>query len=139
MRSENISGNTACDMELIGFLLREPKLYGANPTQLAIEVDSALAWFNLMVKTATDNGISLGGLCRIVLPFDLNTDARDQSNIASDLRIDSPVSGQTVKELRVGAVQVRRLLRVKVADEADMKQVRDVIGMISSALGKQRN
>lgn len=86
----------------------------------------------------------VGAVLRSVLPFDENTSSNDQSAISagdsdgspSTLLLQSvgPVGGALsprataemdaeLRRLRLQAVDIRRTVRVKMADEADMKQV----------------
>ena len=66
---------------------------------------------------------------RIVLPFNEETSSGDQADI--DLRkslpseaVGLPISPLQFYQLRSSAVLIRKTVRAKMADEADLKQVR---------------
>lgn len=131
---------TAIDMETVQMLLREPKNYQDNFDLLRNHIRIALGWYERMVSVSRDCGVPLGFLCRLVLPFDSNTDARDQSNVkCTIINSSDSVSAHAVSELREGAIFVRKMLRVKLADEADMRQVRDAITMITTLVANPKN
>ena len=83
-----------------------------------------------------------GGLIRKLLPFDENTDSNDQSRLqvedAQHQRVlmnvadEHGLSGAALLSLRDQAVDVRALIRVKMADDADLKQA----AMAVSVLGE---
>jgi hypothetical protein len=77
-----------------------------------------------------------GALCRLVLPFGVETDAKDQANVAdAPIPSDCPVDGELIVTLRHEAIALRRLLRVKLADDNDLRQAADACRMISDTLG----
>merc|ERR1712050_348116 len=79
-----------------------------------------------------------GKLSRYLLPFNKDTDAKNQANVQNDLR--SPELDQFTsaglfplekrREMVQGALSVRRFLRVKVADDADMDLLKDSLRLI---------
>ena len=73
-----------------------------------------------MRSVSQRESISLGTLLSRVLPFTEETPSNDQSNVCDDL---CDHSFPEVKDLRNAAVEIRRLIRVKMADENDFKQV----------------
>ena len=132
--SETVGSNGKYDMETLSLLLRDSGAYSSDYARLKRDITAAFEWHEAMVKVAKSNGLTLGTLCRLVLPFDVNTDARDQSNIpASNAPLEGTPELPTL-ELRSGAVLVRKMLRIKLADEADMKQAKQAITMIMEAL-----
>ena len=117
---------------VISFLLREPTKYLSDSDLLVADATRALDWYKHMVREADELAVSLGTLCHMVLPFDASTDARDQSNISESSHLH--VADDYLLHLRAEAIFVRKLLRVKLADEADMKQAREAITMIIDSL-----
>ena len=69
-----------------------------------------------------------GSLLRKVLPFDETTSSTDQSHVSATLNAVGGMGGEgnegVLLDLRAAAMEVRRTIRVKMADEADLRQVR---------------
>jgi hypothetical protein len=89
--------------------------------------------------------VSRGLLLRAVLPFNEETSSNDQSKITSPIKQNgsSPASNKlqslinqmdssVVEQLRTSAVALRKLIRVKMSDEADLQQARTAAHMLSS-------
>ena len=98
--------------------------------QLATCVKEAPDFFALLSTTAKKNNVAQGSLLRVVLPFDEDTSSNDQAQVRNGL---SPslqkisagyqnIDEQTMSKLREQAVMLRKLIRVKMADEADLQQ-----------------
>ena len=133
---ENTLSDNQADFSLVSMLLREPSLYKGQPDLLAERVTQGLAWISDMTSVAMNASIHRGALCRLVLPFGVETDAQDQANVASaTVSSDSPVHPDTVTSLRQGAIHLRKLLRIKLADDNDLRQAEDACRMISDILG----
>lgn len=79
------------------------------------------SFFASMRRAAERENISVGSLLARVLPFNEDTSSNDQSKLNSCLE----QGGEAVemKELRASAVAIRGMIRVKMADENDFKQV----------------
>lgn len=62
---------------------------------------------------------------RTILPFDESTSSGDQSNILDpNVELENgTVPAEVLRRYRPYAVSLRSLIRVKMADEADLKQV----------------
>jgi len=81
-----------------------------------------------LTAAAKQCGIPRGTLLRSVLPFDESTSSNDQSNVRDNgSTINAPsvlskLDASVLSSLRSRAVDLRRLLRVKMADEADLLQ-----------------
>lgn len=78
-----------------------------------------------MAKSAECGNIPRGALLQIVLPFDNATSLADQAATAHDAPLPSDLPGIPIADLlklREQAVALRRLIRVKMADEADLQQ-----------------
>lgn len=80
--------------------------------------------------SAAAGGMSRGALLQVVLPFDNATSLADQAATAHDAPLPSlpGIPRETLVVLREQAVALRRLIRVKMADEADLQQA---IGTVS--------
>jgi len=84
-------------------------------------------FFSSLTAAAQRCGVPRGQLLRVVLPFDENTSSNDQAagsrtSPAAASAILAALDPGAVEELRSRAVSLRRLLRVKMADEADLLQ-----------------
>jgi hypothetical protein len=96
--------------------------------QLSTVIKESSSFFQLLSSTATCNNMPQGTLIRIVLPFDEDTSSNDQSIINSKSRQSNvnntdKINESTLNILKEQAVSLRRLIRVKMADEADLQQV----------------
>ena len=95
--------------------------------------ESVDSFSNGLASVAEKCGMPRGKLLRIILPFDENTSSHDQSQAGSSShsaaaqelaaqlkkRGDSP---RVLDRLRDQAVSIRKTIRVKMADEADLRQ-----------------
>jgi hypothetical protein len=90
-------------------------------------VDRSADFFASLSTTATKYSIPIGRLLRIVLPFDESTSSGDQAAI-SDINVydaaDTSIPPELLSKYRPFAVSLRSLIRVKMADEADLHQVK---------------
>jgi hypothetical protein len=98
--------------------------------QLATCIKEAPEFFALLSSTAKKNNVAQGSLLRVVLPFDEETSSNDQAQVRSGLSpsVQKVAAGyqnideQTMSKLREQAIMLRKLIRVKMADEADLQQ-----------------
>ena len=117
------------DFELLSFLLREPQLYKADLEKLLLQARASALWIRDLDLTAKKMSMTRGALCRLVMPFGIDTDANDQSNITENNQ--SVLNGSDeLKRLRSEGIKVRKLLRIKLADENDLKQAEDALRII---------
>jgi hypothetical protein len=81
-------------------------------------------FFSQITACAKSAGMPRGALLQVVLPFDNATSLADQAATAHAAPLpDIPgVARDTLIGLRDQAVAIRRLIRVKMADEADLQQ-----------------
>jgi hypothetical protein len=89
-------------------------------------VDRSADFFKSLSTTARKYSVPIGKLLRIVLPFDESTSSGDQAAI-SDINAydaDARIPPELLSKYRPFAVSLRSLIRVKMADEADLQQVR---------------
>ena len=99
-------------------------------------------FIKMLTEASQRAGIPRGQLLRAVLPFDESTNSNDQASVvqvgvrggagAPSIAVLSTLDTQSANELRSRAVALRRLLRVKMADEADLLQA----GAAADMLGK---
>ena len=85
-----------------------------------------------LTAVASCCGMPRGALLRVILPFDENTSSNDQSaqrahtadsaTLLTTLREQSNYSPRVIDQLREQAINLRRTIRVKMADEADLRQ-----------------
>lgn len=91
-------------------------------------VTSAPKFFTQLYACAVQCHLTAGALLRIVLPFNEDTSSGDQADV--DLRqslpaeaAGLPLTPMEFHQLRSSAVLIRKTIRAKMADEADLKQV----------------
>ena len=86
-------------------------------------------FFDQMTKSAVIGGIPRGSLLQNVLPFDNVTSLSDQADTShmTPLKSVPGISDETLVTLREQAVTLRKLIRVKMADEADLNQAQMAI------------
>lgn len=80
-------------------------------------------FFKLLEQEALAQAIPRWKLLRTALPFDENTSSSDQAACGSRTDTATASAGK-MKVIRERAVVLRSLIRIKIADEADLKQVR---------------
>ena len=95
--------------------------------------ESSQAFFEQMSKSAISGGIPRGALLQVVLPFDNATSLADQAATAKDAPLPNlpGIPRETLINLRDQAVALRRLIRVKMADEADLQQAIGTVALLN--------
>lgn len=89
-------------------------------------VDRSADFFKSITSTAAKYSVPIGKFLRILLPFDESTSSGDQaalSDINSFNVADTSIPSELLAKYRPFAVSLRSLIRVKMADEADLLQV----------------
>lgn len=126
-------------------LLRSPIGSAEDWERTRAAASDAQRFLAQLDNTARELGVLKGVLSRHLLPFDSNTDINDQSN----RRELSPRSAAAMQEAGLGAlaemeggaleqrmieqaVSLRRLVRVKLADDADVAQAEEAIGQLAA-------
>ena len=102
--------------------------------QLSETVSQAPRFFSKLTYTANSQRMPIGMLLRIVLPFDEDTSSNDQSIVkarAAPTGYNIDPNSSEIVELREHAVKIRRLIRVKMADENDLKQAVTVCDLLN--------
>jgi len=86
--------------------------------------ESVDSFSNTLSSVAETCGMPRGKLLRIILPFDENTSSNDQSLATSQgaAAQELAVSPRVLDRLRDQAINIRKTIRVKMADEADLRQ-----------------
>jgi len=128
--------------DLVQFLLRdglEALADDAAITKTMKQAGECLEFLKNMEEYASRLGMRKGALSRMLLPFDLETNSKDQASTALEAPLGSHelnglVSNSERKELVAKAVLLRRLVRVKVADCADVEQAQESLRLTSSFL-----
>jgi hypothetical protein len=98
-------------------------------------ISTAPAFFADLAALSSACKFPKGAILRHVLPFDENTSSNDQakgrvaSTQAGDLGTPAALLGHEAALQGLGerAVDLRRVIRVKMADEADVNQVRVLV------------
>ena len=120
-----------CEVE---FLLRKP-VTDEDTAQATMEATAAsLAYLDRLAATAGRLEVLQGALSRAVLPFDSETSTQDQAAAAgqSDDPLLDRLTPKQLKALVTGATTMRSLVRVKVADDADLMSAREALTTVSS-------
>lgn len=97
-------------------------------------------FFGSLTAIAADEGSTRAALLRELLPFDENTSSNDQSSVSDAVVREllrrrkhcDDSHRRALMALHEQAIHIRRTIRVKMADEADLQQVRsssDVIAL----------
>ncbi|CAE7675555.1 shoc2 [Symbiodinium sp. CCMP2592] len=131
---------------LAQFLLRDGLEAVASDSAImrtARGAQDCLEFLDILEECAGKLGMRTGALSRMLLPFNSETDSGDQANSALEAPLGSPeleglLSDRERQELVQRAVALRRLVRVKVADCADVQQARDSLQLIANFLNALR-
>lgn len=94
------------------------------------------SFFDEMTKSAEGGRIPRGTLLQIVLPFDNVTSLSDQADTAhmTPLKSIPGIPDDTLVTLREQAVTLRKLIRVKMADEADLNQAQMAVKTLENLI-----
>eukprot|EP00438_Fugacium_kawagutii_P036159 Skav228028 [mRNA] locus=scaffold1073:215189:216271:- [translate_table: standard] len=123
---------------LVQFLLRDGlEALASDKTILATTktAEECLEFLDTLEDYSKKLGMRKGALSRLLLPFNADTDSGDQANSAMDTplgssELDGLMTDRERQELVQRAVALRRLVRVKVADCADIEQARESLKLI---------
>lgn len=113
--------------------------------ELCSVVKNSKDLFPSVIHLANSVNTPVGSILRAILPFDENTSSNNQAAIGkkasesfgslpSHLLSNSAVVSQ-LTQLRSLVVDFRRMIRVKIADEADMKQAMTAAQMLNKFVG----
>lgn len=128
-----------CKHAEMQFLLRSPLTSDSEIDTASIAAAQGLAFIENLTHYSESMGENRGMLLRWVLPFDSTTSIADQSNVQAAGSYIGSGTGSAVSEeqqrrfsavideaakasLLEGAMTLRKLVRVKLSDEADLKQ-----------------
>ncbi|CAM9704371.1 unnamed protein product [Chrysoparadoxa australica] len=127
----------------VEFMLREPILTDQDLTYSAAASEAGLIYMDKLNSKAKEMGVLQGQLSRWLLPYDAETSVSSQigSHPAAVLDALPPEAAQclTAKEVTYliqGATGVRRLVRVKMADDADLATAKDALKTLATFFAK---
>eukprot|EP00736_Rhodelphis_marinus_P006130 Rmarinus@m.24478 len=113
----------------IGLLLRRPVDSDGDVKEAHAAACAGLFFLRRLEEVASRIGIARGVITRWILPFDANTDAHDQAASAVEGGVRLPpeaisngLSESEAEEMVSAAIRLRKLIRVKIADENDLRQ-----------------
>lgn len=125
---------------LVQFLLKdglEAMYSDAAIEQTSVRSEEGLHFLDSLEQCAQRLRLRKGALSRMLLPFDNETSSNDQASSATALgsqELDGLLSNEERRELVANAVSLRKLIRVKVADCADVEQAREGLKLTVSFL-----
>lgn len=105
-------------------VLKQKPKSEADWNHITSVIHGSQIFFPQMTACAKSAGMPRGALLQVVLPFDNATSLADQAATAHAAPLPNipGVARDTLIALRDQAVAIRRLIRVKMADEADLQQ-----------------
>lgn len=123
---------------LVQFLLRDGLEALADDSTIlatARTAEGCMEFLDILDDYSVKLGMRKGALSRLLLPFNSDTDSGDQANSAVDAplgsrELDGLMTDRERQDLVQRAVALRRLVRVKVADCADIEQARESLKLI---------
>lgn len=86
-------------------------------------VSGSSSFFEKLYDISAKREVTVGAQIRILLPFNENTSSNDQSDVMAEHFSDKSVFTNDLFALHLEAIALRKLIRVKMADEADVLQV----------------
>jgi len=120
----------------VEFTLRRPIASDADVHYVMAAVEAGHLFLDQLEDKAAELGVLKGQLSRVILPFDHNTSVADQAASVSRAQLPEEYRDRfTPKELQflvTGAVSLRKLIRVKLADDADLDQARAALDTIGA-------
>lgn len=108
-------------------------------TATARKAEECVDFLQKLEEAATRLGVRKGALSRMLLPFNSETNSGDQADSALESalgshELDGLMSDDERRELVASAVMLRKLIRVKVADCADVDQAHASLRVLISFL-----
>ena len=134
----------------VRLILKQVPTTGEGWSTFSQVVKSAPAFYQQLNSAAKAGGMPRAALLRVVLPFDEDTSSSDQAHVDSRRRpmgttsspssASSPQRGpiasvtgvddHTLTALQQQAVVLRKLIRIKMADEADLQQAQSATSLL---------
>ena len=113
-----------CEQE---FLLRKPVKSNADIKEVAATARAGLGFLTEIEAAARELGLLRGAVSRAVLPFNTETSVKDQADTGDEITegafgIGAQLGAHRWKRMVKDATAVRSLVRVKIADDADLDQ-----------------
>jgi hypothetical protein len=101
--------------------------------------EECLTFLETLEDLAKQLQLRKGALSRMLLPFDSDTSSGDQASTASlaplgSKELDGLIPDEERRHLVAQAIKLRRLVRVKVADCADVEQARESLRLLANFL-----
>ncbi|GMH57158.1 hypothetical protein TrLO_g9581 [Triparma laevis f. longispina] len=131
----------------VQYLLRKPPMQAKDMERVVSEAKQGIYFLETLEVEASRLGMLRGALSRCVLPYDENTSTLDQANVANGPALQSDLDKVDLEEtvmtrMRDGAIALRGLVRVKIADDNDLdlaatalKDVVDFFDLLKKASG----
>ncbi|GMI11083.1 hypothetical protein TrVE_jg3330 [Triparma verrucosa] len=131
----------------VQYLLRKPPMQAADIERVVSEAKQGIYFLETLDAESQRLGMLRGALSRCVLPYDENTSTLDQANVANGPALQSDLDKVDLGEgvmnrMRDGAIALRGLIRVKIADDNDLdlaavalKDVVDFFALLKKAAG----
>lgn len=96
----------------------------------------SLKFLSKLTEMAQSMGILRGTLSRALLPFDSNTSVADQANVTNtrseNQSVLSDIDFKTQQNMKYQAIALRQLVKVKIADDADLDQAKSALLTVRS-------
>jgi len=130
---KSVEGDLANMWGEVQYLLRKKPERSGDVEDIIRDVESSLYFLNTLEVEAKRMGMLRGGLSRCVLPYDENTSTLDQANVANgpashDDLDKMDLDAGTKEKMRAGAMKLRALVRVKIADDGDLDLAMVAVG-----------
>jgi hypothetical protein len=125
---------------IVQLLLRretiEALLDGSGVTETLRVAEECVNYLERLEDSAERLRMRKGQLSRLLLPYDSNTSTSDQASCSpvGSPELEGRVSSEERRRLVAGAVTLRRFVRVKLADCADLDQARDSLLLVAKFL-----
>merc|ERR1712232_995779 len=104
------------------------------------KAQQSLEYLEQLDKYSQQLGMRKGQLSRLILPFDVETSSNDQASTAGQVprELAEVLPLDEAESLVASAINLRKLIRVKVADCRDVEQAREALRMLVVFLGDLR-
>jgi len=125
----------------LNFVLRRPAESDMDLTGIYATAQRSLQFLDQLDRKAMELKVLRGTLSRMLLPYSEDTAAADQranTPVTGDSPLDSVMDLETRRKMVGNANDLRSLVRVKIADDADLDQAKTAVTEISSFIEKLR-
>ena len=109
----------------VQYLLRKPPMKQGDVEGLKEGIEKGAFFLKALEVESARLGMLRGTLSRCILPYDENTSTLDQANVSGvcnpeDEKKVVGISAEDMVKMKEGAVALRGLIRVKIADDGDL-------------------